>query len=147
MPVSAAERSTEELLGIGVGGAPDGVPERDLGYGDGEKLPEGPGVPQGVGVWDLMTVPEGGADGGIPEYEVGGCGVECPPGRWGDIGGPLMTEGEGVGDWDTGFWEGTMPGKTGVMGVVGPGVVELGVEGLELWGEMVAVVGTLEGFG
>lgn len=65
-------------------------------------------------------------------------------------GGPLMTEGEGagVGDWATGFWEGTMPGKMGVMGVVGAGVVEgweeTGVEGAELWGDAVAVVVTLE---
>lgn len=50
----------EAPLGVGVGGPPDGVPARDvLGKGDGEKLPGGPGVPLGVGVWDLMTVPGG----------------------------------------------------------------------------------------
>lgn len=74
----------------------------------------------------------------------------------GFVDGALMTEGDaagaGVGDWATGFWEGTMPGKTGVIGVVGAGVVEgwddTGVEGAEhVCGVMVAVVVTLvEGF-
>lgn len=64
MPVSAEERSLDELLGVGVTGPPDGVPARDVFGWNGEKLPEGPGVPQGVlGAWDLMTVP------GIPGYE------------------------------------------------------------------------------
>lgn len=161
MPASAEERSLDELLGVGVSGAPDGVPARGVfwGYGDGEKLPEGP--QDVLGAWDLMTLPAGPtADGDMPGYEPepGGCplGLE---GRWGDmgfVGGALMTEGEGagagVGDWATGFWEGTMPGKTGVMGVVGAGVVEgwedTGVEGAEhVCGVMGAVLVTLvEGF-
>lgn len=74
--------------------------------GEGENAPGwwGPGVPHGVaeGVWALMTE-------GVVE------------GRWGEP--PLMTEGEGAGEGEgaRGFWEGTLPGNTGVMGVVGVG--------------------------
>lgn len=51
-------------------------------------------------------------------------GVWPPELTWGELagaGGPLMTEGEGAGAGDgvKGFWDGTMPGNTGVIGVVG----------------------------
>lgn len=83
------------------------VPER-LWKGEEEYLPLlETGVPQGVpeGVWALMTE---------------GVGVVWPLGVWGPA---LITEGEGAGDGEgaLGLWEGTMPGKTGVMGVVGSG--------------------------
>ena len=76
--------------------------------GDGEKLPG-----CGVGVCVLMT--------------------EDAPG----VGGPpLMTEGEGDGEGQgvLGFWEGTMPGNTGVMGAEGSGCWGPGVVGVEPWG-------------
>lgn len=84
------------------------MPGRDRAAwkGEEEKAPAfGPGVPQGVpeGVWALMTDE--------------GTGVAWPLG----VGGPaLMTDGDGAGDGEgaLGFCEGTMPGKTGVMGVV-----------------------------
>lgn len=69
-----------------------------------------------------VFLPEGGMPGNGE-----GTGVVWPlelEATWGEpagTGGPLMTEGEGagVGEGVTGFWDGTMPGKTGVIGVVG----------------------------
>lgn len=65
-------------------------------------------------------------EGGMPANGEG-TGVVWPlefEAIWGEpagTGGPLITEGEGagVGEGVTGFWDGTMPGKTGVIGVVG----------------------------
>ena len=76
--------------------------------GDGEKLPGA-----GEGVWVLMTD--------------GGAGVGGPP---------LMTEGEGAGEGEgvLGFWEGTMPGNTGVMGAEERGCWGPGAAGVEPWG-------------
>lgn len=89
----------------------------------------------------MMTDGVGVTEGGrvIPE-NCWGTGVEWPLGVWvmaaEVMGGPLMTDAEG-----------TRPGKTGVMGVVGGGWADAGwegtgvdgVEGLEPWGDMVGV--------
>lgn len=105
-----------------------GVPGREIAWkGEGEKPPlPGMGVPQGVpdGVWALMT------DEGV--------GVTWPVGVWGPA---LITDGDGAGDGEGALrlWDGTMPGKTGVMGVVGAGWAGeawfgTGVDGVDPWG-------------
>lgn len=109
-------------------------------------------------MWDLITEGVGVAEGEIPgndwwtgvEWPLGGEGV-----TWAgpaDRGGPLMTEEEvGEGEAATVFCEGTRPGNTGVMGVVGGawddgglgGCGVDGVGGLEPWEEGVGVPGLL----
>lgn len=77
------------------------------------------GVPDGVLITEGVFLPEEGITGNGEEIGVWPPELEA---MWGELagpGGPLMTEDEGAGDGVRGFWDGTMPGNTGVIGVVG----------------------------
>lgn len=69
-----------------------------------------------------VFLPEGGMpENGEETLVVWPLELEATWGEPAGAGGPLMTEGEGEGEGEgvKGFWDGTMPGKTGVIGVVG----------------------------